>query len=200
MRTMMIPMTALALMASVPTAAQNYEYGRNDRAWASRGEVERSRQRLIAEQRELQEARRYGDRRDVKEERREFDRARREYHQDARDYARTRGRDWQRGQQYAWNRPDPRYGGYYADNYYRSGDYYRPRPLGVNDRIYRGRDNRYYCRRSDGTTGLVIGAIGGGVLGNVIAPGGSKTLGSILGGSLGAVLGSSIDRNNVTCR
>ena len=101
---------------------------------------------------------------------------------------------------YSWNRPDPRYGGYYADNYYRSGDYYRPRPLNVNDRIYRGRDNRYYCRRSDGTTGLVVGAISGGVLGNVIAPGGSKTLGSILGGSLGAVLGSSIDRNNVTCR
>jgi hypothetical protein len=38
------------------------------------------------------------------------------------------------------------------------------------------------------------------VLGNVIAPGGSKTLGSILGGGLGAILGSSIDRNNVTCR
>jgi hypothetical protein len=200
MRTLMISMTGLALMAGVPAAAQNYEYGRNDRAWASRGEVERSRQRVAEERRELQIAQRYGDKRDVREERREYDRARREYQQDARDYNRTRGRDWQRGQQYNWNRPDPRYGGYYADNYYRAGDYYRPRPLGVNDRIYRGRDNRYYCRRSDGTTGLVLGALGGGVLGNVIAPGGSKTIGSILGGGLGAVLGSSIDRNNVTCR
>jgi Ni/Co efflux regulator RcnB len=180
MRTLMIPLAAVAMTAGVPAAAQSWS------------EVERSRQRLYEERRELQMAQRYGSPRDVREERREYDRARREYHKDA--------RDWQRGRNYSWNRPDPRYGGYYADNYYRSGDYYRPRPLGVNDRIYRGRDNRYYCRRSDGTTGLVVGALGGGVLGNIIAPGGSKTLGSILGGGLGAVLGSSIDRNNVTCR
>jgi len=108
--------------------------------------------------------------------------------------------DWQRGRSYSYNRPDPRYNGYYANNYYRSGSYYRPRQLYANDRIYRGNDNRYYCRRSDGTTGLVVGAISGGVLGDVIAPGGSKTLGAILGGSLGAILGSSIDRGNVTCR
>jgi hypothetical protein len=38
------------------------------------------------------------------------------------------------------------------------------------------------------------------VLGNVIAPGGSKTLGSIVGGSLGAVLGQSVDRGRVICR
>jgi Ni/Co efflux regulator RcnB len=115
------------------------------------------------------------------------------------DDRRADARDWQRGRGYSYNRPDPRYNGYYADNYYRSGAY-QPRRLGVNDRVYRGQDNRYYCRRSDGTTGLIIGALGGGVLGNVIAPGGSKTLGSILGGGLGAVLGSSIDKGNVTCR
>lgn len=110
-----------------------------------------------------------------------------------------RDRDWRRGDRgYGYGRPDPRYNGYYADNYYRGGGY--GRRLDVNDRIYRGRDNRYYCRRSDGTTGLIIGALGGGVLGNVIAPGGSKTLGSILGGGLGAVLGNSIDRGNVVCR
>jgi hypothetical protein len=115
------------------------------------------------------------------------------------DDRRADARDWQRGRGYSYNRPDPRYNGYYADNYYRGGAY-QPRRLNANDRVYRGQDNRYYCRRSDGTTGLIIGAIGGGVLGNVIAPGGSKTLGSILGGGLGAVLGSSIDKGNVTCR
>ena len=31
------------------------------------------------------------------------------------------------------------------------------RVLSANDRVYLGRDNRYYCRRSDGTTGLIIG-------------------------------------------
>ena len=115
------------------------------------------------------------------------------------DDRRADARDWQRGRGYSYNRPDPRYNGYYADNYYRGGAY-QPRRLGVNDRVYRGQDNRYYCRRNDGTTGLIIGALGGGVLGNVIAPGGSKTLGSVLGGGLGAVLGSSIDKGNVTCR
>jgi hypothetical protein len=128
---------------------------------------------------------------DRRDDRRDEKQARREYRQDA--------RDWQRGRSYSYNRPDPRYNGYYADNYYRGGNY-APARLGVNDRVYRGNDNRYYCRRRDGTTGLIVGALGGGVLGNVIAPGGSKTLGSIIGGGLGAVLGNSIDRNNVTCR
>lgn len=100
---------------------------------------------------------------------------------------------------YDYNRPDPRYGNYQADRYYRQGNYGNRR-LGNNDRIYRGRDNRYYCRRDDGTTGLIIGGLGGGVLGNIIAPGGSKTLGTILGGGAGALLGRSVDRNNVTCR
>lgn len=104
--------------------------------------------------------------------------------------------DWRR---YDHNRPDPRYGDYRAERYYRQGNQ-PPRRLGPGDRIYRGADNRYYCRRNDGTTGLIIGALGGGVLGNVIAPGGSKTLGTILGGGAGSLLGRSIDRNNVNCR
>jgi hypothetical protein len=202
MRTLMLSISALAIAAGVPAAAQNYENGPYDRAYASREEVYRSRQRLEEERRDLAEAQRYGDWHNVRGESRDVKRARKEYQRDARDYQRARqtAPDWQRGRNYSYNRPDPRYNGYYADNYYRSGDYYGQRPLAVNDRIYRGRDNRYYCRRSDGTTGLVVGALGGGVLGNVIAPGGSKTLGSILGGGLGAILGSSIDRGNVTCR
>src|SRR3546814_6735570 len=44
---------------------------------------------------------------------------------------------------------------------------------------------------------LIIGAVGGGVLGNIIAPGDSKTLGTIIGGGLGAVIGRAIDRDGV---
>ncbi len=101
---------------------------------------------------------------------------------------------------YDYNRPDPRYGNYRADRYYVAGNQYQPRRLDRNERIYRGTDNRYYCRRSDGTTGLIIGGITGGVLGNSIAAGGSKTLGTLLGGSIGALLGQSVDRGQVTCR
>ena len=108
-----------------------------------------------------------------------------------------RGGGRQDFRRYDYNNPDPRYGNYRPDRYYRPG---KARRLSANDRIYRGSDNRYYCRHDDGTTGLIVGGLGGGVLGNVIAPGDSKTLGTILGAGAGALLGRSIDRNNITCR
>lgn len=102
---------------------------------------------------------------------------------------------------YDWNRPDPSYGGYYADRYYREDNRrYRERRLSRNDRVYRGQDGRYYCRRSDGTTGLIVGGVAGGLLGAAIAPGGSETLGVLLGAAGGAALGSSVDRGNARCR
>jgi hypothetical protein len=81
-------------------------------------------------------------------------------------------------------------------DHYQSGRH-RERRLGSSDRVYRGHDGRYYCRRSDGSTGLVIGAIGGAVLGNAI---GGDTLGTLLGAGAGALAGRSIDRHNVRCR
>ena len=81
------------------------------------------------------------------------------------------------------------------DSYQRGN--YRERRLSRNDRIYRGRDGRAYCRRSDGTTGLVLGALGGGVLANLI---GGGTLGTLAGAGGGALLGRSVDRGNVRCR
>lgn len=101
--------------------------------------------------------------------------------------ARDRDRDyrWQ-GDRRGWD----------AERAYRQGNY-RERRLTRNDRIYRGRDGRYYCRRNDGTTGLVIGAIGGGVLGNVL---GGKTLGTIIGAGAGGLLGREVDRGQVRCR
>jgi Ni/Co efflux regulator RcnB len=82
-------------------------------------------------------------------------------------------------------------------NNYRAGDNRRERRLSRNDRIYRGRDGRAYCRRSDGTTGLVIGAVGGGLLANLV---GGGTLGTLAGAGGGALLGRSVDRGNVKCR
>lgn len=101
---------------------------------------------------------------------------------------------------YDYNRPDPAYNGYYADRYYRDDPSYRERRLGRNERIYRGENGQYYCRRNDGTTGLIVGGIAGGVLGNIIAPGGSKTLGTLIGAAGGAAAGTAIDRDKVRCR
>jgi hypothetical protein len=97
---------------------------------------------------------------------------------------------------YDYNNPDPTAGGYYADQYYRKDQRYRERQMGVEDRVYRGRDKRYYCRRSDGSTGLIVGGLAGGSLGAVIAPGDSTVLGAIIGGVGGAVIGKSIDSGN----
>jgi uncharacterized protein YcfJ len=69
-----------------------------------------------------------------------------------------------------------------------------------DDQIYRDASGNYYCKRPDGTTGLIVGGLAGGVLGNIIAPGGSKTLGTILGAGAGALAGAAIDRNNIRCR
>ena len=100
---------------------------------------------------------------------------------------------------YDYNRPDPRYRGYYADRYYRA-EGYRPIRVTRETRIYRGDDNRYYCRRSDGTTGLIIGAAIGGVLGDRIDRGHSSILGAVLGASAGGLLGRELDRGAVVCR
>lgn len=107
--------------------------------------------------------------------------------------------DWSR---YDYDRPDPSYGNYYADRYHRDDKRrYRERQLKRDERVYRGQDGRYYCRRSDGTTGLIVGAVAGGALGNVIAPGGSELLGTVLGALGGGVAGRAIDRGgNVRCR
>lgn len=72
-----------------------------------------------------------------------------------------------------------------------------PRKLSRNDRIYRGRDGKTYCQRSDGTTGLVIGGVAGGVLGNLV---GGGTLGTLLGAGGGALLGREVDKGGVKCK
>ena len=101
---------------------------------------------------------------------------------------------------YDYDRPDPTYNGYDADRYYVDNSRYRERRLSNNDRVYTGRDGRYYCRRDDGTTGLIVGGIAGGALGAIIAPGSSSVLGALLGGAAGAAAGQAIDKDNVRCR
>ena len=106
-----------------------------------------------------------------------------------------------RGYQEAY--PDERdEGNYDPSRYYRAGPNYQERTLSTNDRVYAGQDGKYYCKRSDGTTGLIIGAAGGGILGNVIDGGRSRIVGSLLGAAAGGLAGRAVDQNNsqVRCR
>ena len=154
-------------------------------------------------------------RRDIRQEQRECNRElrnsdnRREYYRELaecrREIANARNRrdarrDWRNYRRYDYNRYEPGYAAYYADDYYRDGRYYRERRLARGDRIYRGRDGRYYCRRDDGTTGLIIGAGVGALLGNAIDDGRSSLLGTLIGGAAGAAIGREIDRGSVRCR
>jgi hypothetical protein len=84
---------------------------------------------------------------------------------------------------------------------YRSGNY-QERVLASDERVYRGDDGRYYCRRSDGTTGLIVGAAAGGLFGNVVAGRRSSTVGTLLGAIAGGALGSQVERNQqqIRCR
>jgi hypothetical protein len=91
-----------------------------------------------------------------------------------------------------------RYDRYEGRNSYSSG--YRDERVSRNTRVWRDNDGRYRCRRSDGTTGLLVGGALGGVLGNGIAGRGDRTLGTILGVAGGALLGREIDRSNSRCR
>lgn len=66
-------------------------------------------------------------------------------------------------------------------------------------RDYRGQDNTYRYRQprkcSDGTTGAIIGAIAGGLLGRVIDRGGDRSTGTLLGAGAGALAGRAVDRD-----
>lgn len=96
------------------------------------------------------------------------------------------GRQAYRGNRYA-GQPY----GYYGNN----GGYY-------GSRAYYGRNgyNYGYRCRSNGTTGTVLGAIVGGLLGDAaVGRRGDGTAGAIVGAGVGALAGRAIERNGDRC-
>jgi hypothetical protein len=83
-----------------------------------------------------------------------------------------------------------RYRDRYDDRYYGR---YDDEPIYRDTRTWRGRDGRHYCRKSDGTTGLIIGGAVGALLGREIDTRGDRTLGTLLGAAGGALLGKELD-------
>lgn len=88
----------------------------------------------------------------------------------------------------------------YRRTYDDRGRYLEPRRVSRDDRVWRGRDGRYYCERDNGTTGLIIGAAGGALLGREIDGGRDRTIGTVVGAALGGLLGREIDRGEARCR
>jgi hypothetical protein len=94
----------------------------------------------------------------------------------------------------------------HRDGYYDGGRYqesYRGERYGRYDDRYYGRSNvRYDGRRCKGTTGMVIGGVGGALLGREVTRnryrGRSGTTGAILGGAIGALAGRAVQKSG--CR
>ena len=82
------------------------------------------------------------------------------------------------------------YNGNYDSQY--GNRYNYGEPLYNNTAVWQGRDGQYYCRKKDGTTGLIIGGAVGALLGREIDRSRTRTLGTIVGGAAGALLGQRI--------
>lgn len=80
------------------------------------------------------------------------------------------------------------------------GRYITPRRVTRTSYVWRGNDGRYYCKRDNGTTGLLIGAGIGALAGHELAGDGDKTLGTLLGAVVGGALGKAIDEGDIKCR
>jgi uncharacterized protein YcfJ len=67
-------------------------------------------------------------------------------------------------------------------------------------KVWRDSRGRLRCHRSNGTTGLIVGAAGGALVGRAIDTHGERATGTILGALGGAIAGRAIDRSRVRCR
>jgi uncharacterized protein YcfJ len=67
-------------------------------------------------------------------------------------------------------------------------------------KVWRDSQGRLRCKRPNGTTGLIVGAAGGALLGRAIDTRGERATGTILGAAAGALVGRELDRSRYRCR
>ena len=75
----------------------------------------------------------------------------------------------------------------------RGNDYY-------NGKVWRDSKGRLRCKRWNGTTGLIVGAAGGALIGRAIDTRGERATGTIIGAAAGALVGREIERSRYRCR
>lgn len=211
-KTILAALALSTVATAMPAAAQAWQSGGNwNREAFWRGAPDGTQQRIDWLQQRIDRGISDGslDRREARQARTQLDQLRREAAAlDARldDLSRNLrwsrrdgpdGRDRPRG-----SYREPYSTDYDAARYYRNDSRYTERRLSADEEVYRGSDGRYYCKRNDGTTGLVIGGVGGAVIGNVLDGGRNRVAGTLIGGALGALAGRAIDQNNsdVRCR
>lgn len=67
-------------------------------------------------------------------------------------------------------------------------------------KVWRDSNGRLRCKRPNGTTGLIVGAAGGALIGRAVDTRGERATGMILGAAAGALLGREVDRSRYRCR
>ena len=65
-----------------------------------------------------------------------------------------------------------------------------------NGPTWRDNQGRYRCRRPNGTVGLIVGGAAGALIGREIDGGRDRTVGTIVGAAAGALVGREIDRGS----
>ncbi len=67
-------------------------------------------------------------------------------------------------------------------------------------KTWRDSQGRLRCKRPNGTTGLIVGAAGGALVGRAIDTHGERATGTILGAAAGALIGRQVERGRSRCR
>jgi hypothetical protein len=85
---------------------------------------------------------------------------------------------------------------------YRTGPQYGLKLLDAAERVYRSRDGRYFCKRPDGSAGLITGNVDGDALGDAIQPGHSRTVQALIYEYVVSIEGQPYSRQNheIRCR
>ncbi|MES2903692.1 MAG: glycine zipper 2TM domain-containing protein [Pseudomonadota bacterium] len=71
---------------------------------------------------------------------------------------------------------------------------------GYNGKTWRDSQGRLRCKRSNGTTGLIVGGAAGALAGRAIDTRGERATGTILGAAAGALIGREVERSRSTRR
>jgi len=89
-----------------------------------------------------------------------------------------------------------------ADNHrgrhYQSQQRYYQTPNGIQ--YWNGADGRRYCKKSNGTVGLIVGGAAGALVGRAVDTRGERATGTILGAAAGALLGRQVQRGSSSYR
>lgn len=71
---------------------------------------------------------------------------------------------------------------------------------GYSGRTWQDSRGRLRCRKKNGTVGLIVGGAGGALVGRAIDSRGERTTGTLVGAAAGALLGRHVDRNRSSRR